>query len=88
MLGIAYQRKNKDYFDKYGSYTTIDLAKTACSFDAKCGTVVDSMCDNTSPFALCPISALLFTSSRSCAYVKEGIIQIILVVGYQKYFGL
>ena len=55
---------------KYGNYSTLSLAQSACDSDSNCRGVYDDVCENTGPFHLCPISADLEESPSNCVYEK------------------
>ena len=57
--------------NKYGEYSTLSLAQSACSSDSNCRGVYDGSCDNSGSFYLCPTSADLEISSSSCVYKKK-----------------
>ena len=58
------------YSNKYGEYSTLSLAQSACDSDSNCRGVYDEYCDNEK-FTLCPISAALEESTAdSCVYDK------------------
>ena len=59
------------YYDKYGSYETLDEATGACNSDKNCSKVYDDGCDNAGPFALCPRKSAELNASLSCLYVKR-----------------
>ena len=71
---VTYQQRNLKHCasNDYGSYLTLTLAQSACSSDSNCRGVYDTSCDNSGSFYLCPISADLKISSRSCVYEKIG----------------
>ena len=80
MLEGGYQQKYKDCpIDRYGSYSTFELAKKECSLTSTCGSVFDNKCDDKAPFSLCPSKAYFITSTKSCLYEKQGMLQIILI---------
>lgn len=59
--------------DAYGSYSTIEKARSACISDSACQGVYDSKCDDVGTFKLCPRAAALTESSpswASCVYSK------------------
>ena len=58
--------------DKYGSYETLNDAKSACTSDENCSGVYGYGCDNAYRFYLCPSTSAAETSSSSCIYVKKG----------------
>ena len=57
--------------DKYGNYSTLESAQTACSSDIHCKAVYDEHCDNKDTFHLCPVTATLQSSQNSCVYEKS-----------------
>ena len=57
---------------KFGKYSTLALAQSACNADSTCRWVYDGSCDNINSFYLCPESKGLETSSSSCVYDKIG----------------
>ena len=62
--------------DAYGSYSTLDMARSACISDSACQGVYDSKCDDVGTFKLCPRTAALTESSASwasCVYSKGNI---------------
>jgi len=63
--------KKHCYYDKYGSYETLDEAIVACNSDKNCSKVYDDGCDNEGPFALCPRKSAELNASLSCLYVKR-----------------
>ena len=70
---VTYERQNLKhcYPNKYGAYSTLALAKSACNSDLNCRGVYDLSCDNSGSFYLCPISAGLRKSGSSCVYQKK-----------------
>lgn len=61
---------NKYCWPYYGSYTTLDGAKEACSADSDCQAIYDASC-NGSPYYLCSQSTGIYTSSiGSCLHHK------------------
>ena len=69
-------------FDKYGSYTTLELAKAECISDSKCEAVVNNDCDNadSASIALCSLKATFTRSKQSCVYVKKRTLLIELLI--------
>ena len=59
------------YYEKYGSYETLDEATAACNSDKSCSKVYDDGCDNAGPFSLCPRKSAELNASLSCLYVKK-----------------
>ena len=61
------------YSNKYGEYSTLSLAQSACDSDSNCRGVYDESCDNSGSFYLCLISAGLEASTGgSCVYEKTA----------------
>ena len=55
----------------YGSYSTVDQAKTACNSDSHCIAVYDYACNGESPISLCPTGKEFEDSPHdSCIYQK------------------
>ena len=73
VLAQSYKKLEKKhcYYDKYGSYETLDEAIVACNSDKNCSKVYDDGCDNEGPFALCPRKSAELNASLSCLYVKR-----------------
>ena len=70
-----YTKLDKKYCSNwsYGSFSTIQSAKDACSADSNCQGVYDQRCD-ADPYNiyLCPYSVKLYSSSmRSCVFQKN-----------------
>ena len=64
--------KKHCYEDRYGSFSTIQSAKDACSNDPNCQGVYDQGCDSdANDIYLCPTSATYETSSSSCIFQKN-----------------
>ena len=73
--GLPYEQQNSKHCakNKYGEYSTLPLAQSACDSDSNCRGVYDEHCDNSAPFNLCLISAGLEASSTgSCVYEKTA----------------
>lgn len=60
------------YYDKYGSYETLDDAIAACDVDSNCGKIYDESCDDAGPFHLCPKISVVLDSEISCLYLREN----------------
>ena len=56
--------------NKYGSYTTLNLAKLACLSDANCRGVYDTGCNDKDEYTLCDGSRGFDKSGSSCVYEK------------------
>ena len=56
--------------DKYGYYSSLKSAQSACSLDIDCKAVYDEHCDNEGEFYLCPTTTSLQSSQHSCVYEK------------------
>merc|ERR1719367_2437229 len=56
--------------DKYGTFSTLSAAQSACSADSNCKGVYDPGCNDQGSFFLCPMSATYSASSASCVYEK------------------
>ena len=58
----------------YGSYDTLDDAKSACRADIGCGKIYDNGCNNKSRIFLCKKHAETAQSTRgSCIYVRDTV---------------
>ena len=71
-----YTKLDKKYcwwIKSYGSFSTIQSAKDACSADSNCQGVFDKRCDAKAEIYLCPISAayLDFDYYGSCIFQKN-----------------
>ena len=57
--------------DAYGSYDTIDQAKSACDSDSNCKGVYDNSCDGETRISLCSFGSDSQKSTiGSCVYIK------------------
>ena len=56
---------------RYGYYSTLEQAKTACSDDNNCQAVYHAACHGGS-YYLCPIHAQLKHADVSCVYIKSN----------------
>ena len=58
--------------DKYGDYSTLEGAQSACTVDSNCQGVYDDDCDGLGSHYLCPINAQLIVPEprESCVYTK------------------
>ena len=56
--------------DAYGTYSSVQEAKSACDSDKRCWWVFDEFCDNSPYFSLCPNGDYLDRSG--CIHFKTS----------------
>ena len=56
--------------NNYGSFPTMDKAKSKCSEDPRCIGVYDQGCDDKKFFSLCHRGYELESSGSSCTYIE------------------
>ena len=56
----------------YGSHPALALAQEACISDMNCRGVLDSTCNKSGSYSLCPLSAKVYDLMGTCVYDKIG----------------
>ena len=57
---------------RYGNYSSLEEAATACDLDVNCEMVMDHYCDNSGPFELCSSSRVCRSGHGTCSYQKPA----------------